>query len=738
MCQPSKWWWGLFPLAFLWLVSHEMLAPTVEAELGDAAKAALKVAGPAGAWATTKFDGRDAIIEGVAPSPQLKQQMMDNIGTLDGVRLVDDATTVMTVAKPFMWGAARAGSNVTLTGYVTPGEQRAKLVADAKKLFPGANIVDQMKDGGGAGAAIGAMTAFGLGQLAKLKDGTVSLSDTAYSIKGNPTDTAAYNALLAETKNLPKPMTMADLGLTAPAAAAAPKAAAPAPVAVAPTPAPTPPAPVAAVAPPAPVAPAPAPAAPVAPVVAALPVVSPYLWSAQKSADGITLTGSVPSESARAVLLGSLKASAPSAKINDQLKLATGLPAGVDYAVATGFITNLMTNLKTGIAKLTDGALTVSGEANDSATYQTATKALAAALPGGMKIDTASILPPRVADYTWSARQESGTVSLTGFYPDEATRTAMRSLISLKFPGARVDDKLAIASGAPADMRAATQLGLEQLALLESGTASLDGKKLTLTGMASSEAIANDAKAAIAKGAGSLTGDSKITVRPAPAPPAPAPVAAAPVAPAVPPVAATPTPAPAAPATPAPKVAAAPPTAPTPAPAPAPAAPAPAPKVAVAPPAAPAPKPAEVPAPKAAAATPVAPKPAAPAAVASSDTCEQDLGTAMKASRILFESASAALRPESKPVLLQIAAAIKRCGDRKIEVSGHTDSTGTPGFNESLSKNRAKAVAEALAKTGIPMSRMQVAGYGPSKPVAPNDTAANKLQNRRIEFSVIR
>ena len=110
----------------------------------------------------------------------------------------------------------------------------------------------------------------------------------------------------------------------------------------------------------------------------------------------------------------------------------------------------------------------------------------------------------------------------------------------------------------------------------------------------------------------------------------------------------------------------------------------------------------------------------------------------MKASRILFESSSADLRPESKPVLLQIAAAIKRCGDRKIEISGHTDSTGTLGFNESLSKNRAKAVATALAKTGIPMARMQVAGYGPSKPVAPNDTPANKLQNRRIEFSVIR
>jgi OmpA-OmpF porin, OOP family len=333
MCQPSKWWWGILPLAFLWLFSHEILAPTVEAELGAQAKAALKASGPAGAWATAKFDGRDAIIEGAAPSPEFK--------------LVDDAATILQAQKPFTWSAAREGSSVTLSGFVTPGDQRAKLVADAKKLFPGAAVIDQMKDGNGANAAIGVMMAFGLGQLAKLKDGSVGLSDAAYSIKGSAIDAASYTALTAETRNLPKPMTMATLGILAPGAAKPPAPVAAAPVAPAPAaPAPTPTAPVAVVSPPTvtPAAPVLAPA-PAAPAVAALPVVSPYLWSAQKSADGITLTGSVPSDAARAVLLGSLKATAPSAKITDQLKLATGLPAGVDYAVATGFATSLLSNL---------------------------------------------------------------------------------------------------------------------------------------------------------------------------------------------------------------------------------------------------------------------------------------------------------------------------------------------------------------------------------------------------------
>jgi OmpA-OmpF porin, OOP family len=110
----------------------------------------------------------------------------------------------------------------------------------------------------------------------------------------------------------------------------------------------------------------------------------------------------------------------------------------------------------------------------------------------------------------------------------------------------------------------------------------------------------------------------------------------------------------------------------------------------------------------------------------------------MKASRILFESSKWSLRKEAQPVLLQIAAVIKRCGSRRIEIAGHTDSTGSPAFNEALSKNRAKAVADALVKTGIPMTRLQVAGYGPAKPVATNDTEDGKLQNRRIEFTLVR
>jgi OmpA-OmpF porin, OOP family len=73
----------------------------------------------------------------------------------------------------------------------------------------------------------------------------------------------------------------------------------------------------------------------------------------------------------------------------------------------------------------------------------------------------------------------------------------------------------------------------------------------------------------------------------------------------------------------------------------------------------------------------------------------------------------------------------------KIEISGHTDNTGTPAYNIDLSLKRAKAVYDYLIEKGIDRSRLEYKGFGQTKPVAPNDSEHNKSLNRRIEFKVI-
>ncbi len=104
---------------------------------------------------------------------------------------------------------------------------------------------------------------------------------------------------------------------------------------------------------------------------------------------------------------------------------------------------------------------------------------------------------------------------------------------------------------------------------------------------------------------------------------------------------------------------------------------------------------------------------------------------------IQFASASARLSATSFAFLDALFDIVQRCPDMVIEVSGHTDSDGSDGTNEALSRKRAAAVSDYLRDKGIPVSRLVPVGYGESKPISSNDTAEGKANNRRIEFRVI-
>ena len=73
----------------------------------------------------------------------------------------------------------------------------------------------------------------------------------------------------------------------------------------------------------------------------------------------------------------------------------------------------------------------------------------------------------------------------------------------------------------------------------------------------------------------------------------------------------------------------------------------------------------------------------------------------------------------------------------KVEIGGHTDSTGKAAANKVLSEKRAKAVVDYLIDNGITADRLTYKGYGPDRPVATNKTAAGRQLNRRTEFKVL-
>jgi outer membrane protein OmpA-like peptidoglycan-associated protein len=105
---------------------------------------------------------------------------------------------------------------------------------------------------------------------------------------------------------------------------------------------------------------------------------------------------------------------------------------------------------------------------------------------------------------------------------------------------------------------------------------------------------------------------------------------------------------------------------------------------------------------------------------------------------IKFDSGSAKIKSASYPVLDEIAALLKGNPGLKVEVQGHTDSAGSREMNLKLSKNRAKSVVTYLLQKGVSQDQLSSEGYGPSRPMASNDSAAGRAKNRRVELKPIK
>ncbi|WP_373963157.1 OmpA family protein [Kosakonia sacchari] len=104
----------------------------------------------------------------------------------------------------------------------------------------------------------------------------------------------------------------------------------------------------------------------------------------------------------------------------------------------------------------------------------------------------------------------------------------------------------------------------------------------------------------------------------------------------------------------------------------------------------------------------------------------------------LFDSGMSDLRPGSTRLLVNSLVGIKAKPGWLIVVSGHTDNTGNPGLNQTLSMKRAEAVRDWMRDTGdVPESCFAVQGYGQRRPIATNDTTEGRALNRRVEISLV-
>ncbi len=104
---------------------------------------------------------------------------------------------------------------------------------------------------------------------------------------------------------------------------------------------------------------------------------------------------------------------------------------------------------------------------------------------------------------------------------------------------------------------------------------------------------------------------------------------------------------------------------------------------------------------------------------------------------LTFDTGSAKLKPAAQAELNKVAAVLKQNPQTVVDVSGHTDSTGSDAVNNPLSQKRAGAVAAYLVRDGVPQSRLVVNGYGASRPIADNATDAGRAANRRVEITLL-
>ncbi|MDR5898900.1 OmpA family protein [Halomonas vilamensis] len=105
-------------------------------------------------------------------------------------------------------------------------------------------------------------------------------------------------------------------------------------------------------------------------------------------------------------------------------------------------------------------------------------------------------------------------------------------------------------------------------------------------------------------------------------------------------------------------------------------------------------------------------------------------------SGVTFGFDSADLTNEARSALNEVANVLTQYQDTRVNIAGHTDSTGDANYNQRLSERRAQAVGGYLNQSGVSSTRLNMMGFGEDRPIASNETEQGRTQNRRVEITL--
>jgi OmpA-OmpF porin, OOP family len=298
-----KWWLGVIPLVVFWAIAVWTNTLPMESDLAARSTAALK---------DTVLDksqiavaGRDVTFAANAFSEDGRRGAVASVAAVPGVRLVNDETRLVPEARPFVWSAERDVVRVTLGGVSPLPSSKSKLLEAARASLGGVEVVDQMNLARGAPPRFDAAALLLVEQIAKLKDGKITISDDKVNLAGMARDLGGREAIAAALKSLPDGFSVAANDIKAP----------------------------------------------------------PYVFQAYKDPVALTLTlsGYVPDDKVHATLATAATRKFFSEKVVDNLKSSIGAPAGFAAAVVPAL--GALSRLSTGTLVVSDREVKLSGDA---------------------------------------------------------------------------------------------------------------------------------------------------------------------------------------------------------------------------------------------------------------------------------------------------------------------------------------------------------------------------------------
>lgn len=301
--------WAVPPIVFVSVIALYGVRLQIEHDLSNRTADQLHDAGHS--WAIARFNGRDAILEGLSFSRRELDAALATIRNVWGVRAVEDKSNLIASPETYTWWAVKKELRVKIRGYAPNNNERRTILGFVKAAIPDLEIDDKMVLAGGSPPPqqwLGSIS-FALLQLGHLKSGTIQLSGTELRIIGEAKTTAAYREVkTALMTQLPTGMTLTRDEVTP-------------------------------------------------------PVVKPFSWKVISSNGTISFSGYVPSEAARTQIVRQTRNLFPEFKILDAMELAAGAPDSWLWALSASLIQ--LHRLESGRVKLKGTTVEFKGIAAD-------------------------------------------------------------------------------------------------------------------------------------------------------------------------------------------------------------------------------------------------------------------------------------------------------------------------------------------------------------------------------------